>query len=183
MDLTVIGFVIAVVGIILQLADAFPEHRETRKVIVFLSIGVFIGIVASAGLGAKYQITGDVDRRFALLYGLAAVAAGFGLIAVFVSDPARRDVAGVVAAAFGAVFIAAGLFVGVGSAEREPRYSADEILILANAAEQAGQYETAIDRLEELDARLPGEDASERVQKRIRKIRERQAGDLPRPKH
>lgn len=182
MDLTVIGFVIAVVGIVLQLFDAFPGHRETRKVIVFMSIGLFLGILASAALGAEYNITGNVDRRFILLYGLAGGAAAFGLLAVFVTEEARRDAAGIAALGFGGAFIATGFVVAMGSAEREPRYSSDEILMLADAAEQAGQYETAIDRLEELDGRLSNVEASERIRSRIQKIRNWQAGDPPRPK-
>lgn len=183
MDLTVTGFIIAVVGITLQLFDAFPEHRETRKVIVFMSIGLFLGILASAALGAQYSITGNVDRRFALLYGLAGSAAVFGLLAVAVSDEARRNAAGAVAFCFGGAFLVTGLFVAGGSTETRYEYSTDEVLMLANAAEQAGQYEIAIDRLEELDKRLNDVDGSERVRKRIKKIRGWQAGDPARPKN
>lgn len=182
MDLTAISFVIAVVGITLQLSDAFPEHRETRKAIVFISIGLFFGILASAALGAKYNISGNVDRRFALLFGLAGAATAFGLLMVIVTDEARRIAAGSVALALAGAFIVTGFFVAVGSIERAPRYSADEILLLANAAEQAGQYEIAIDRLEELDDRLSSGEGSERIQKRIRKIGGWLAGDQPRPK-
>ncbi|PQM26636.1 hypothetical protein CVO77_16640 [Sphingopyxis lindanitolerans] len=181
MDLTAIGFIIAVVGITLQLSDAFPEHRETRKVIVFMSIGLFLGILASAALGAKYNVTGNIDRRFALLFALAGLGALFGLIAVVVTEEERRIAAGAVAFCFGGAFLATGLFVAAGSADPHYSYSTDEVLMLANAAEQAGQYEIAIDRLEELDRRLTSADASERLQKRVQKIRDLQAGDPARP--
>jgi len=67
MTVEIIGLIIAVVGIVLQLSDAFPEHRETRKVIVFLAIGVFLGMLASASAGANYNVAGNVDAGWALL--------------------------------------------------------------------------------------------------------------------
>lgn len=176
MDLTIAGFVIAVVGIMLQLADAFPEHRETRKVIVVMTIGIFIGILASSLLGAKYDVTGDVDRRFALLYGLGGIAALFGLIAVMVGDEKRRDVSLVLAGSTGTIFLIAGAAVAIGSSPNAGgAYSADEILLLANAAEQRGQYETALERLAELEVRLEAEGAQEAIRQRINRVQAAQS--------
>jgi len=176
MDLTVVGFIIAVVGIVLQVADAFPEHRETRKVIVVLAMGVFVGIVASALLGAKYQITGNVDRQFALLYGLAGAGCVFGLIAILVGEDKRRQVAVAGAAAAAVLFCLAGFFVAVGSSKDVYNYSADEVLLLANDAERRGQYETAIDRFQELKGRLNAQGARDSIQKRIDRLQAAQAG-------
>lgn len=176
MDLTVVGFIIAVVGIVLQVADAFPEHRETRKVIVVLSMGVFIGILASAVLGATYNVTGDVDRRFALLYGLAGAGCLFTLVAILVGDDDRRQVALLGAGAAAILFCLSGLGIGLSSAKGVYNYSADEILLLANDAERRGQYETAIDRLRELKSRLNAQAAQDNVQKRIDRLEAAQSG-------
>jgi hypothetical protein len=181
MDLTIIGFIIAVVGIILQLADAFPAHRETRQVIVILSIGVFLGMAASAALGARYVITGDVDRRFALLYALAGGAAFFCFLTVIVSDEERRIASGTAALAFGGAFLVSGFFVAMGSIERAKIYSADEILLLAATAEEKGQYEVALERYDELQSRLHDDKGIERIERRIERIRELQAGEPIRP--
>ena len=170
MDLTVVGFVIAVVGIVLQLSDAFPAHREIRQAIVLLSLGVFVGIAASAALGAKYEITGNVDRRFALLYGLAAVAALFGIIAVLVADEKRREVALVIAGCAGGIFLLSGFAVGLGASTSHSRYSTDEILLLANEAERKGQYDTALDRLKELQLMVEATSSQEAIQRRIDRI-------------
>lgn len=176
MDLTVIGFIIAVVGIALQVADAFPEHRETRKAVVLLAIGTFIGIAASALLGAKYNITGDVDRRFALLYGLAGGAGVFALLGVFIGDEKRRDAASIASLIFVGLFLVTGMVVGAGTIEPSPQYSTDEILVLADTAEQRGQFETAIDRLEELKDRLRSKPAADEVQKRIDRLEAARSG-------
>lgn len=176
MDLTVVGFIIAVFSIVLQVADAFPEHRETRKVIVLLTVGTFIGIAASALLGAQYSITGDVDRRFALLYILAGGAAFFGLLAVTVGDENRRSVALAIAGASAVVFALAGFAVAISSAEGSEQYSTDEVLVLANVAERNGQYETAIDRLKELARRVEGQPAREAIRVRIARLQRAQIG-------
>lgn len=176
LNLTLVAFVIAVVGIVLQLADAFPEHRETRKVIVYLSLGVFVGVAVSALLGATYNVTGDVDRRFALLYGLAAIGGVFGLLAVFSQSDQRQQMAAGMAFASAGLFLVTGFAVALGSGDRVPRYSTDEILLLADSAEQAGQFQTAIDRLQELEARLDSAEAQTKVQRRIDRLQGMQAG-------
>lgn len=176
MDLTIGGFIIAVVGIVLQVADAFPEHRETRKAVVLLALGVFMGIAASALAGAKYEITGDVDRRFILLYILAGVGGLFALIAVMIADEKRRDVASSTAGVFAALFVVSGIAISLGTISRPDQYSADEILLLANSAEQRGQYETAIDRLEEFRSRLKAQAAQEQITKRIDRLQAAQSG-------
>lgn len=176
MDLTIISLVIAVVGIVLQLADAFPEHRETRKVIVLLSLGIFIGVAISATLGATYNITGNVERRFALLFGLVGMGGMFGLVAVFSDDENRQQAAATMALGATVIFLVVGLFVALGSVDRDPVYSTDEILLLANSAEKSGQYQTAIDRLEELQQRLDSTEARNAVGARIDKLQAAQAG-------
>jgi hypothetical protein len=176
LDLTIIAFVIAVVGIVLQVADAFPEHREIRKVIVYLSLGVFVGVAVSAMLGATYNITGNVDRRFALLYGLGAIGALFGLIAIISQNDQRQQMAAAMALGAAGLFLLSGFAVALGSADRAPDFSTDEILLLADSAENSGQVQTAIDRLEELKQRLNNTEARTKVQRRIDKLQASQAG-------
>ncbi len=176
MDLTVVSVIIAVVGIVLQVSNAFPEHQETRKVIVVLSLGVFVGVAISAALGATYNVTGNVDRRFALLYGLAGAGAFFALLAILIKDDARQQMAAAAAFGTGVIFLIAGAVVAAGAGDRVPQYSTDEVLILANSAEQSRQFETAIDRLKELEQRLDSPEAREAIRVRIKKLKAMQAG-------
>ena len=80
------------------------------------------------------------------------------------------------AAAAGFGFLLTGFVVAMGSAHNASAYSSDEILLLANAAEQRGQYETAIERLQELEGRIdaPAEHAA--IAKRIAALRGAQTG-------
>ena len=127
-------------------------------------------------LGARYYVTGNVDRRFILLYGLVGIEALFGLLAYFTADKYRREVALSLAAATGIIFCISGLAIGLGSAERLEQYSTDEILVLADFAERNGQYETATDRLEELNRRVKNTTARESIKKRINRLEALQAG-------
>ncbi|EQB12668.1 hypothetical protein [Sphingobium lactosutens] len=178
MDLTVIGFVIAVVGIVLQLADAFPEHREVRKAIFLMSIGLFLGIVASAALGAQYQITGNIDRQFALLFGLAGLAAVFAFTAIFLPDVDRRNVAMSASLGSALAFCATGLFIVLGAVPNVTnQYSTDEIAVLADHAQRSGQKQLAIERLQELSNRAYSTTVKRQIAQRIREIEESQGQD------
>ena len=45
LDLDVFTYITGIaglLGLVLQLKDAFPEHRETRKTIVLLVLGIFL---------------------------------------------------------------------------------------------------------------------------------------------
>lgn len=176
MDLAVIGFIIAVVGIILQLADAFPEHRETRKVIVLLSVGVFIGIAASALLGTRYEIKGQVNAKYLLLLCIFSAAVVFAAVALLFRDEQRRAIATGTALVAVAVFCITGLGFGLAGARSPESYSTDEIMALADRAQQSGQYEVALTRLEEVRSRMKSDAAATAIQKRIESISLLQAG-------
>lgn len=149
---------------------------------MFLAIGLFLGIAASSLLGADYQIKGNVDRRFVLLFALVGLGALFGTVAIAVGDPQRREVALILAGCCGLAFTATGFMVALGSmggdgpVRRVFSYSTDEVLLLANAAERNGQYEMAIQRLEELQERLDGAAARKQLQERIKRLQSLQGG-------
>lgn len=176
MNIEIVGLAIAVLGIILQLADAFPEHRETRKVIVVLAIGVALGMVASASAGATYNVTGNVDAKWALLFGLVALVSLFGLLAIFANSEAGQQIAAFGACGVGVLFVLTGIAIGLGSQREVYTYSTDEVLQLASSAEQRGQYELAITRLEEARDRVEGAPARYALQQRIAKLRAVQSG-------
>jgi cytochrome bd-type quinol oxidase subunit 2 len=176
MDLTIIGLIIAVVGIVLQIADAFPEHREVRKTIVILSCGVFLGMLASGFAGAHYNITGNVDRQFALLFTLAGIAVLFALFAVFVVEEKKRTAAGTAAGMAFCAFIIVGFAVVLGTFPKSYDYSSEELLLLAATAERQGQYDRAIERLHALEEKLTNADAQAAVSRRIAKLEAVQGG-------
>lgn len=167
----------AVVGLVLQFADAFPEHREERKTVVIISLGVFLGVAASTFSKAQYNITGNVDARYLLLFALVAATAAFALLAALAGTEAKRDTAGVAAMGFGGVFLISGMAIGIGSVERDPYLSVDETLLLATASEQQQDFDRATDLLKTLYARLDGEREAT-LTKRIEQIELKQASKI-----
>ena len=175
MDLAVPSFLIAIVGIVLQLADAFPEHRETRKTVVIMSIGFFAGAIGNGVFSAKYNITGDFSSKYAILFALAFILFVFGLLATLLSDDKKRDNASVVAGGAAILFLLTGFAVAMSGIDRDPVLSTDELLVLAKNAESHGQYEHAVDLNRQLKARLPsGADAE--IQNRIDILEQQQVG-------
>lgn len=102
----------------------------------------------------------------------------FGLLAILVDDNDRRQVALLGAGVAVLIFCLSGVAIGIGSSRHVYNYSTDELLLLANDAERRGQYETAIDRLQELEGRLNGQAAQDNVAKRINRLQTAQSGSL-----
>ena len=44
---TIVAGIAGILGLILTLSDAFPEHREIRKTVFLLVLGVFVGALVS----------------------------------------------------------------------------------------------------------------------------------------
>lgn len=172
MDLTGISFVIAIVGIVLQVADAFPEHRGTRKAIVLLSLGVFIGVAVSSLLGAEYEVKGDFDSSYALLFALVGAFVIFGLLAVITTGEA----AGWLTLGSAALFVIFAISLFLSKSDPRYTYSTDEVLILANNAERRGEIERAVERLEELRQRISNTAAHSHIQRRIDRLEAERAG-------
>jgi cytochrome bd-type quinol oxidase subunit 2 len=138
------SFIIAIIGIVLQLADAFPEHRETRKTIVILSLGVFVGAGVSALLGARYEISGNIDAKYSLLFFFAFVALGFAAAGTMLKDKGRREFAATAAAASAGLFLLVGFAFALGSADPNRGLTDDNLILLASSAEQKSDYVAAI---------------------------------------
>ena len=173
MDLAIPSFLIAVVGIILQFADAFPEHRETRKVIVVISLGFFAGAVANSLSNATYTITGNFDYKAAILFALLSALILFALLGTLLNDQKKRDNAsGAAWAAFG-LFVLAGFAVSLSWIEREPMFSTDEVILLAQSAETRGDIGRAIELNKELKARIPSP-SDDVIQQKIDALAKRQ---------
>ncbi|HEX8419453.1 MAG TPA: hypothetical protein VF638_05510 [Sphingomonas sp.] len=175
---TIVSVIIAIVGIVLQLIDAFPTHREARRSVATVAVGIFLGVAASSFSRAQYNISGNIDRQFVLLFALLAVTVVFGLLAALLGDPKRRDAAGMIGLCFGLVFLAAGAMVAAGAspAQDQPKFSTDELLLVAGRAEQQGKPDVAIAHLERLATQLASSEARAQVRQRIRKLEQAQAG-------
>ena len=69
---TIITGIAGLLGVLLQFKDAFPEHRETRKAIVLLLLGVFVGSMVATLLNSQFSVTVPLSP-FGLLIAVVGV--------------------------------------------------------------------------------------------------------------
>lgn len=167
MNLAIPSFVIALVSITLQLFDAFPKHREARQAVVLMTLGFFVGTVSTTLMNAHYIITGSISASYILLFIVITAAVTFGLLAVFLNDPAKRDVASVVAACFGFGALATGFAVAMANSPAIERMSLRDRLTLANTAEARGDWAEAISQLKTEEEILEDDTLKQALQRRI----------------
>jgi hypothetical protein len=155
-------------------------ETSKRERVVLLGVvpiaSAIVGALVNRFIGpdAQCPITTIVDGRFALLGGLLVFILVFALLATLLSDAAKRENASSVAWIGCGLFVAAGFIVALGTIERAPDLSNDDLVVLANSAEQRRDYQGAIDRLNALRQRTLGEDGQQRVQARIEALQRAQ---------
>ena len=166
---TYITGVAALLSLALQFIDVFPEHRETRKTIVLLVIGIFVGSLVSALRGVKVDIGATLSSTDIIKYGLSSVIFFVVVVAAFVRDPERRMqlfmVAGAGTVALFVLLFATGLASTNDSrAERDrQKITLEELLTLADMASSKENYERALILLAEAKTRLPLHDERRQI--------------------
>jgi hypothetical protein len=161
---TYITGIAGLLGLALQLKDVFPEHRETRKTIVMLVIGVFVGSLVSALRGVRVEFGATIAPSQVLVAVFVAVLAFAAVVAAFTKDPQRRgELFAFTGIGTAALFLLL-VFVGMGSlednrAERErQQISLEELITLADLAVSRQNFERALLLLGEAKRRLPPRD-------------------------
>ena len=161
---TYITGIAGLLGLVLQLKDAFPEHREARKAIVMLVIGVFVGSLISALRGVKVDFGATVSPSQVLVGVFVAVLAFVAVVAAFTREPQRRielfafTGIGTVALFFLLLFVSMDS-VADSRAERErQQINLEELVTLVDLAVAKQSYERALVLLGEARRRLPPKD-------------------------
>lgn len=166
---TYITGLVALLGFALQLTDVFPEHRETRKTIVLLVIGVFVGSLVSALRGVKVDIGAALSSTDVIKYALLFLIGVIAVVAVFAHDRERRmELFLFAGAGTGALLLI--LFVtGLGSieeskAERErQQITLEELLSLATASISKENYDRALMFLHDAKTRISHDDERRKI--------------------
>lgn len=180
---TYITGIAGLLGLILQLKDSFPEHREARKTVVLLVIGIFVGSVVASLKGVRVEFGGSI-RPFEILVAVfVVVLATIAIVGTFTRESTRRSEL-FVFSGFGALALFVLLFVGSigslneGHAERErKRVNIEELLELSALQASRGSFERSLLFLEEAKSRLPQEDERHKaLEDRIQDIKRKQVG-------
>ncbi len=175
---TYITGIATLLGFVLQFRDVFPDHRELRKTVVLVIMGVFAGTL----LGALQRVNVTVATPLtwfpvlvaALLLILFIILVG----ALFAQEKERRKELYI---AFG-WFLVAVLFVlliGPLVTRELPKetqsLSTDELLILVDSNLSKGNYDAAIRWLECIRDRVSRQDPRfESATKRIDELKQKQ---------
>ena len=174
---TYITGIATLLGFVLQFRDVFPEHRELRKKVVLVIMGVFVGTL----LGALQRVNVTVAAPltwFPVLVGALLLMLFIILLgALFAQEKERRKELYI---AFGWLLVAVLIVLLVGwlatreSLKETKSLSTDELLILVDSNVSKGNYDAAIrwlecirDRVSRLDQRF--ESATERIDELKRK--------------
>ena len=176
---TYITGVAGLLGLLIQFKDGFAEHREIRRTIVLLIVGIFVGSLLSAIKGIKIDLGASISPINALIAFTALVVGFVAVAATFTGDAERRgELFGFTALGGLLVLVlvaGAGIASSTGGRPSAEQLSLEELMNLADNADSRGNFERAIFMLERARQTMPLKDERREVLSRREKaIKEKQ---------
>jgi hypothetical protein len=111
---TIISGVAGILGLVLQIRDAFSEHKEIRQFATFLVFGIFLGSLIASLLNSRIILPGALSPFAILIAASFIILALLILIAAFTADATKRhelyEVTGIGAMAFLMILFFGGIF-------------------------------------------------------------------------
>ena len=160
---TYISGIATILGLFIQIKDVFPQHREKRKDVIFIILGLFIGTLI--GSLQRINVTFSVPMSgLYLLVGAIIIVVFMVLIsAVFTDDNEKRmQLFGVSGAGAGLLFIIlfghSLLQASAVTSRSVDKITNDELLLLADTNKEKGNFERSIYFLEEIKEDLNSAD-------------------------
>ena len=180
---TYIAGIATILGLFIQIKDIFPQHRETRKNVIFIILGLFIGTLI--GSLQRINVTFSVPMSGSYLLGGAIILVVFVvLISAVLTDnnEKRMQLFGVSGAGAALLFfILFGLLMLQSPAARSrsvDKITNDELLLLADSNKEKGNFERSIYFLEEIKEDLNSADPRyEILEKKISGLKKLQMRD------
>jgi len=161
---TYITGIAGLLGLLLQFKDSFPEHRDIRKSVVLIVIGVFVGSLVSSLRGVKVDF-GTTISPFEVLVGVyASVLAIIAMLGALSSDGKRRyelfSFAGLGTVGLFVLLLFGSMVSGVDSREERERkqLTIEELMELSNANAARGNYDRALYFIDLAKLRIPRSD-------------------------
>jgi len=180
---TYITGIAGLLGLVLQLKDTFPQHRETRKTVVLLVLGVFLGSLVSSLRSVKVDLSTTVTPFSVLVGVFVAVLAVIVVAAVLSSEHSKREqlfmVTGLGTFALMILLFFGTLVSGLDSqSDRETRrLTIDELLEMSSQHLGRKNFDRSIFFLEQARQRVPKTDSRYKsIQTRIDDVKAKQVG-------
>ena len=179
MNLALISGIAGILGLILQINDAFPEHRQVRQAVVLVIFGFFAGAIASALTQAQVHVIGGVPASYALIAALVVIGCVLVAVAAFTSDEQRRGELYTASAVTGGAMFTIFFLVAAAwalSGPRQGNLTLDEYLVLSTESQRRGNFERAIEHAEDAGVFLDDSDPRQQALKvRVERLKAAQA--------
>jgi hypothetical protein len=165
MDLGIFTWITGIatlLGFLLQVRDVLPKYRETRKALLLVTLGIFIGTIIGSLQRVSIQFNMPITG-FSLLIGFMGILlAVLVLIGVFTNDTRRREdvlpIAGVGTVVFIFVLFFGYLLTSIDIAPhtetQRKAIAIDELLLLVDVNVEKRNIDRAIMLLEQTKGRL-----------------------------
>lgn len=178
--LTLISGIASLIGLVLQFKDAFPEHRETRKTVVVLLLGVFFGCIITSLFSLKSSLPAEISPLTISIGVFLVIICLLVTVACFATDSSKRNDLFTVACLAGVVVLILLFFESqknrpVQECDLKHFLYEDEIFKLADDQASKGNYERAIVFLQQTLPSVSIKDPRTAIiMKRIQELRARQ---------
>ena len=178
---TYITGIATLLGLFIQLKDAFPQHRETRKNLIFLTFGVFLGTLAGSLQKINITLATPINGIYLLTGAIIAVVFIILISAVFTNDNEKRmqlfRVSGAGTVLLFIILFGHFLLSPAVTSRSFDKISNDELLTLSEINEEKGNFERSIYCLEQVKNDLSSNDPRYKIlKKKISDLKKLQIG-------
>jgi hypothetical protein len=175
---TYVTGIATLLGFVLQIRDVFPEHRELRKSIVLVIMGIFVGTLLGTLQRINVTIVAPLTWFPVLVAVLLLILFVILVGALFAQENQRRKQL-YIAFSWFLIAVLVVLLVGTLITRESPKdtesLSVDELLILVDSNVSRGNYDAAIRWLEFIRAKVSMNDPrSHSAAKRIVELKQKQ---------
>jgi hypothetical protein len=156
---TYLAGIASLLGLVLQLFDAFPEYREVRKTVFLIVLGTFVGTLLSTFQHVSFKIEFPLTG-FNILIGISLLVISIlAILACFTTEQTKRleifTAAGIGLLALMFVLFFGSLIIG---ATGSKNINQDELNYLVDKNIGKGDINRAIEILEMIKNRLERKD-------------------------
>ncbi len=178
---TYITGVATLLAFIIQVRDIFPKHRETRKVILFLAAGIFLGSIFGGINSFEIKLEAEIHPvKLLLLIFLPIISISIvALLVVAVSSPDHQKRGELYPLIGGTVVFFVWVLMMAADPEFPEQLTNRELLSLTSHHLESQNYETALKYLKRLQYRYDNNDPRRKeIVKQIENVKEKMAKSM-----
>jgi hypothetical protein len=177
---TYITGIATLLGLFIQLKDVFPQHRETRKNIILIILGLFIGTLIGSLQRINVNLAVPMSGLYLLVGAIIVVVFIILISAIFTSDNEKRmQLFGVSGTGTALLFLILCGHCMLQSPASKPfaNITNDELLNLSEINEEKGNFERSIHLLEKVKENISSSDPRYKIlEEKVSELKKKQLG-------